>query len=166
MGGKHTHTHTGETRHGFEFLTTKGRQEGQDGIRKIYIWNFTLFFFSSTLVTKYNSAFSHPLARQHGFLTHIQPSLQHWCTKLCKNFQSPLFFLNLSQYKPCSKCYEKMYMFIQGRLRQDTRGGSLSDTHAGRCGPPPPPSLPPPPQETQAHPAPPLLNWTPLPPAA
>ncbi len=38
------------------------------------------------------------------------------------NFQPHFCFGQNYQYKPCSKCYEKMYMFIQGRLWQDTRG--------------------------------------------
>lgn len=51
-----------------------------------------------------------------------------------KSFQSHFLFLNLSQYKPCSKCYEKMYMFIQGRLWQDTGGSPPQEAPGGGAG--------------------------------
>lgn len=51
---------------------------------------------------------------------YITPHISIGALDSVKIFQSHFLFLNLSQYKPCSKCYEKMYMFIQGRLWQDT----------------------------------------------
>lgn len=51
---------------------------------------------------------------------YITPHISIGALDSVKSFQSHFLFLNLSQYKPCSKCYEKMYMFIQGRLWQDT----------------------------------------------
>lgn len=55
-------------------------------------------------------------------LAYTTPHISIGALDSVKIFQSHFLFLNLSQYKPCSKCYEKMYMFIQGRLWQDTGG--------------------------------------------
>lgn len=102
--------------------------------------------------------------------TRTQPSRQHCALDSVKSFQSHFLFLNLSQYKPCSKCYEKMYMFIQGRLWQDTgvlplgrpREEGLEARASSSLAPLLPPPSPPRPQEPAA-PCPELSALTPVP---
>lgn len=117
-------------------VTGSGNFGGKErAIRKNIHLEFLLFFFASLhCVTKYISARSHILSpvklqatRIHIFssLAYTTPHISIGALDSVKIFQSHFLFLNLSQYKPCSKCYEKMYMFIQGRLWQDT-GGSPS----------------------------------------
>lgn len=131
------------------------------GIKKKYTFGVFPFFFlplytvSLNISLHFHTSLSNKASGHHNThfssLTIHNPSHQHWCTRLCKNFSVTLLFLNLSQYKPCSKCYEKMYMFIQGRLWQDTglsllgwpqEGAGVSDVCLCLLPPPFPPSPP------------------------
>lgn len=107
-----------------------GEGNKERAIRKNIHLEF-LPFLPLYTVTKYISACPHILfskASGHqnthfSSLAYTTPHISIGALDSVKIFQSH-FFLNLSQYKPCSKCYEKMYMFLQGRLWQDTGGSS------------------------------------------
>lgn len=100
---------------------------GERTLRKIYIWSFSflpLYTVSLNISLHFHTSLSNKASGHHNthFLhsPYITPHISIGALDSVKIFQSHILFLNLSQYKPCSKCYEKMYMFIQGRLWQDT----------------------------------------------
>lgn len=104
-----------------------GVRWGKD-IKKKYTFGvfpfLPLYTVSLNISLHFHTSLSNKASGHHNthFLhsPYITPHISIGALDSVKIFQSHILFLNLSQYKPCSKCYEKMYMFIQGRLWQDT----------------------------------------------
>lgn len=121
--------------HGSEFLITRVNTATgthhcgwEKGIKKKYTFGvfpfLPLYTVSLNISLHFHTSLSNKASGHHNthFLhsPYITPHISIGALDSVKIFQSHFLFLNLSQYKPCSKCYEKMYMFIQGRLWQDT----------------------------------------------